>query len=151
MTYPGGSSSGVHSRMPSTGAPQSGGAIGVRLASMPAVIRTPVAGSVANVRNTSSVAALHAATRPRGLSRWTPQLAPAAYDVVAVASSAAQIVVGTPASANVMAVVRPMTPAPTTRTPLHGCGHALDRTVTCVDTLARREVAGRGDGLRFGR
>src|SRR6185437_4796009 len=88
----------------------------------------------------------HSGARSGGPTFTAPQTAPAATDVVCAGSAAVLIVTPSPASARLIAVVRPMAPAPITRTsmsrpyPVAFCGET--RRV-----LAR---ADQGEGLELG-
>src|SRR6185503_13557490 len=65
---------------------------------------------------TSSPIRPHSRTRSGGPAFTAPQTAPAATDVVCPGSAAVLIVTLSPASARLIAVVRPTAPAPITRT-----------------------------------
>ena len=87
-----------------------------RETSRPAAIRTPVPGSAASLDKTSSPVRPHSRTRSGGPTFTPPQTAPAATDVVRSGGAAVLIVTLSPASARLIAVVRPTAPAPITRT-----------------------------------
>src|SRR5450755_514260 len=92
------------------------GSRGEREISRPLTIRTPVPGSAASLDRASSPARPQPAARPGGPTRTRPQTAPAATDVVCSGGTAVLMVTLSPASARQIPVVRPMTPAPITRT-----------------------------------
>jgi hypothetical protein len=92
------------------------GCSGAREISWPVTIRTPVPGSVASLDRTSSPVRPHPAVRPGGPTRVSPQTAPAATEVLRSGGAAVRMVTLSPASARQIPVVRPLTPAPITRT-----------------------------------
>jgi len=71
-------------------------------------------GSAAWADRTLSPTRAHRCTRGEVLVRVGPQIAPATNDVVRSGGSAARTRVASPASASVIAVASPTTPAPTT-------------------------------------
>src|SRR3984957_11838930 len=81
---------------------------------MPLTMRTPVPGSAASLDRTSSPVRPQARPRPGGPTRTSPQTAPAATEVVRSGGAAVLIVTLSPASARLIPVVRPHTPAPIT-------------------------------------
>src|SRR5258707_8597512 len=83
---------------------------------MPLATCTPVAGSRVISRSLAMVRLPHRPTRASIPTRCGPQIAPAAAEVVRCGGSAAATVTAYPASARQIAVVRPETPAPMTRT-----------------------------------
>src|SRR6266571_3587134 len=84
--------------------------------SFPAVMRTPVPCWVASRVRTSRVWVAHLSTRSRGSASHGPHNAPAAAEVVAAGGSAVRTSTRRPRSARVTAVVKPITPAPSTAT-----------------------------------
>src|ERR1700722_8742072 len=81
---------------------------------MPLTMRTPVPGSAASLDRTSSPVRPQSRTRSGGPTRTSPQTAPAATEVVRSGGAAVLIVTLSPASARLIPVVRPHTPAPIT-------------------------------------
>src|SRR5271165_107369 len=115
-TNPGGSSLSRQSRTSPRRSIQSGGSAGTRDSSRPASDRIPVAGSFSRSRSTSRLVRAHSRIRWAGPAMTGPQTAPAAADVDAPGGAAVRIPTRRPDSARQMAVVRPTTPAPITRT-----------------------------------
>src|SRR5579859_3043626 len=89
---------------------------GPRVPCTPVTGRTPVAGSAASSRSTARVSRPHRVTRALSSTRCDPQIAAATEDVVSAGGAAARMTTRAPASARQIAVVSPVTPAPTTRT-----------------------------------
>src|SRR4030088_676171 len=117
VTYPAGSSAGSHGLGPSSELIQSkGSACCAADTVMPLARRTPVAGSALISTSLDMVRLPHRATRSSIPTRCGPQIAPAAAEVVRSGGSAAATATVRPASARQIAVVRPDTPAPITRT-----------------------------------
>src|SRR5207253_9632679 len=85
-----------------------------REASMPETIRTPVPDLSARFWNSLNDRWLHFMTRSLGSTRYGPQIAPAAIDVVSAASAAVRMRTARPASARQIPVVSPETPQPMT-------------------------------------
>src|ERR1700679_4327999 len=76
----------------------------------------PVAGSASSSRKTARPVRAQSRTRSAGPQVTGPHTAPAATEVVAPGGLAVRTLTRRPDSARVMAVVRPITPAPRTST-----------------------------------
>ncbi|GAA4843284.1 hypothetical protein GCM10023403_01200 [Pseudonocardia benzenivorans] len=117
---------------------------GTALTDNEGISRTPDAGSVASSWKTPSECTVQAWVSAIGSSNDGPHRAPATTDVVSRGGRSARTVTSWPASARVTAAVRPITPAPTTRTllmraTLPGPGPAV------VDEREPREERNRQD------
>src|SRR5207247_11151413 len=112
LVSPAGRSDASQSRGPVRSRVQEYGSGGARETSRPAASRTPVPGSAASLDRTSSPIRPHSITRSGGPTFTAPQTAPAATDVVWAGSAAVLIVTPSPASARLIAVLRPTAPAP---------------------------------------
>jgi hypothetical protein len=82
QTNPAGRSPIEHGRISSSRSAQSGGSAGVRDASTPGTIRTPVPGISASSRSVPRVANPQSRTWSLGSTRYGPHMASAAADVV---------------------------------------------------------------------